>query len=79
MLIFSCFTEMERDIFASPIEPLFNHEFALETEILQDWLIILAKKNTNFINQAHSKQVPYNIKFINYTALHFRGAEWIEE
>lgn len=47
---------MERDIFASPIEPLFNHEFALETEILQDWLIILAKKNTNFINQAHSKQ-----------------------
>nr|XP_011444421.2 cyclin N-terminal domain-containing protein 1 isoform X1 [Crassostrea gigas]XP_034335869.1 cyclin N-terminal domain-containing protein 1 isoform X1 [Crassostrea gigas] len=47
---------MERDIFASPIEPLFNHEFAMETEILQDWLINLAKKNTLFINQAHSKQ-----------------------
>lgn len=48
---------MERDIFASPIEPLFNHEFAMETEILQDWLINLAKKNTLFINQANSKQV----------------------
>lgn len=48
---------MERDILASPIEPLFNHEFAMETEILQDWLINLAKKNTLFINQAHSKQV----------------------
>lgn len=74
MLIFCSFTEMERDIFASPIEPLFNHEFALETEILQDWLINLAKKNTNFINQAHSKQVPYDVNLKKYTALHFREA-----
>lgn len=55
--VFTPFSAMERDIFASPIEPLFNHEFAMETEILQDWLINLAKKNTLFINQAHSKQV----------------------
>ncbi|XP_061197771.1 cyclin N-terminal domain-containing protein 1-like isoform X2 [Saccostrea echinata] len=47
---------MEGEIFASPIEPLFNHEHALETHILQDWLINLAKKNFRHINQAHSKQ-----------------------
>ncbi|XP_062594226.1 cyclin N-terminal domain-containing protein 1-like isoform X1 [Saccostrea cucullata] len=47
---------MEGEIFASPIEPLFNHEHALETDILQDWLINLAKKNFRHINQAHSKQ-----------------------
>lgn len=37
----------------------------METEILQDWLINLAKKNTLFINQAHSKQVCW---FKKYTA-----------
>ncbi|XP_048780494.1 cyclin N-terminal domain-containing protein 1-like isoform X2 [Ostrea edulis] len=47
---------MERGIFASPVEPLFNHEHALETEILQDWLINLAEKNAKHIDQAHSKQ-----------------------
>ena len=48
---------MERDIFASPVEPLFNHDYALEKEILQDWLINLARKNARNINESHPQQV----------------------
>ncbi|XP_078338797.1 cyclin N-terminal domain-containing protein 1-like isoform X2 [Crassostrea virginica] len=47
---------MERDIFASPVEPLFNHDNALEKDILQDWLINLAKKNARNINESHPQQ-----------------------
>lgn len=57
---------MERGIFASPVEPLFNHEHALETEILQDWLINLAEKNAKHIDQAHSKQVLPYLTIENY-------------
>jgi hypothetical protein len=48
---------MEREIFASPEEPLFNHGKAFGTDILQDWLINLAEKNAKHIDHAHSKQV----------------------
>ena len=65
---------MERDIFASPVEPLFNHDYALEKEILQDWLINLAKKNARNINESHPQQVrsQFIVYVLTYSMSYFK-------